>query len=369
MAKSYFGKGSISNLPDILSGLDNVLVFCCKQSFIKAGMKDALEPQLLGKNITYYSDFSVNPKEEEQVLALSKIGKQKFDVIIAIGGGSIIDFAKIFKFSYDSNLSIRDYFSGKDYQFSKETPFIAIPTTAGTGAEATRFAVVYVDGKKQSLEDEKIKPAFSIIDSQFLETLPRYLKASTAMDAYCQAIESYWSVNATRESLGYSTKAISFCRKSLVSYVNDGDSKSCEDMAEASHLAGMAINISKTTISHALSYFITSKYGIPHGHAVALSIARLFRENLDVVPERLQNPDDYAFILGKMNKLLDMIGIEKNQVVSYFEELFSKIGLEFSLSKLGIHNVSEIADDVNIQRMKNNPVKMSRNDLMELFSK
>ena len=226
---------------------------------------------------------------------------------------------------------------------------IAVPTTCGTGAESTQFAVLYVNGVKTSLDDKSILPDYAIVDSQFVEKNPKYLKACTAMDAYCQAIESYWAVKSTEESRKYAKRAIELCRDNIIEYVNGDDSKCAERMALASHLAGQAINISRTTASHALSYKITSDYGIPHGHAVALTIAKLFDKNTQD---------------GSFAELKECI---TDKPLDYFNDLFAKIGLEYNIEKLGITDIPSIVENVNIERLSNNPVKLSKEDITSFF--
>ena len=110
---------------------------------------------------------------------LDKVDSLDYDLFIAIGGGSVIDFAKLCK-----------YFSKSDQTL------VAIPTTAGTGSESTLFATYYENGKKASVDDSSILPNYVILDYKLLIGSPKYLKACSAIDAYCQAIESYWSLNS-----------------------------------------------------------------------------------------------------------------------------------------------------------------------------
>ncbi len=326
-------KGAIENLSKVLSenSAKKVLVFRGKKSF--ESVKLFIEPQLKGVKVTYYSDFSTNPKKEEVDIALKKLGT-KYDMILAVGGGSVIDFAKAYR-----------YYSGVNLKLA------AIPTTCGTGAESTQFAVLYVGGVKTSLDERSILPDYAIVDSRFCENNPKYLKASTAMDAYCQAIESFWAVKATPESREYATRAIELCKDNIVDYVNSNDSETAEKMSLASHLAGMAINISRTTASHAISYKITSDYGIPHGHAVALTIAQLFDINLKS---------------GKFNELKDMV---TSDPFAYFGKLFSDIELESDFDKLNITDIDSIVDNVNVERLSNNPVQLSKEDIKSFFKK
>ncbi len=333
--KEFVERGSIQKLAELLHG--SVLLLT-RNSVINR-FDSLIDPIKKKFEVTIYTDINPNPKKSEVDSAIAQLKGKSFDVIVAFGGGSVIDFAKAYRFY--RNLT---------------TPLIAIPTTAGTGSEATQFAVVYVDGKKTSLDDPSILPDYAIVDSQFIEHAPLSVKASTAMDAYCQAIESFWAKRATDESRVYAIESIQLCQKNLVSAVTSTDVISNNKMMLASHLAGKAINISRTTAAHALSYKITSKYGIPHGHAVALCLPNLFLKNID------------GLALDQQNVLLNGIGCTHNQIKDYFHDLMQAIGLEDSLDKLSIHNLQEIAESVNPERLKNNPNDLTQQDLLEILT-
>lgn len=328
----FVGRGTIEKLKDFADG--RVLLFT------QNGLFDLFKEKLNISAAVLYTALTENPKREEIQTAQNTLKGQTFDTIVAFGGGSVIDFAKAFKFYEKRNI-----------------PLIAVPTTAGTGSQTTQIAVVYVDGVKTSLDASDILPDISIVDSQFTENAPPYLKASCAMDAYCQAIESFWAKNATAESEKYALQAIELCRDYLVGAVTTADIKVNEKMTLAAHLAGKAINISRTTAAHALSYKITSLYGIPHGHAVALSIAGLFEENISVLPTK------------KQNLLLNAIGISKKEIRPYFHALMSSVGLQDNTGELGIDRFDEIIDSVNLQRLNNNPKPLNRNDLMKILKR
>ena len=338
---SFIGRNSINNLSEILKeeNAKNILVFTGKKSFDV--IKTIIEKELIACDITYYNNFSTNPKKEEIDVAIEEL-ESNFDIIIAIGGGSVIDFAKAYRY------------------YTKPLKLIAIPTTCGTGSEATQFAVIYIEGVKHSLDEPSILPDYAIIDSQFVENNPKYLKACTAMDAYCQAIESYWAVGSTEESRKYARQAIILCRDNLVKYVNSNNPMTAENMALASYLAGKAINISKTTAAHALSYKITSKYGIPHGHAVALSIAGLFEINTQITSITNQDPRGVNFVKKRIDEIKELIQDTTND---YFYNLLTKINLEIDLQKLKITDKTLIINSVNTQRLNNNPRSLTKNDL------
>ncbi len=335
--------GAIDNFSKILNAekARKILVFTGKKSFI--GIKTIIENELKNFEVEYYNDFSTNPKKEDVDKAITNIN-YKFDIIVAIGGGSVIDFAKAFRYYLNCNKKL-----------------IAIPTTSGTGSESTQFAVLYVNGIKTSIDNKNILPEYAICDSQLTVNNPNYLKACTAMDAYCQAIESYWAVKSTEESRKYAKQAIELCKNNIVQYVNTNDKLASNNMMLASHLAGKAINISRTTAAHALSYKITSEYGIPHGHAVALTINRVFIANLNVNNKTCNDRRGLNYLHSIMSDLKQMIS---NDINKYFSALFKEINIEMDLNKLNISDIGTIINSVNKDRLSNNPCIL---DLESLF--
>jgi alcohol dehydrogenase class IV len=288
--------------------------------------------------VDYYTVINSNPQEAEIKTTLQDFKSDDYDLIIAFGGGGIIDFAKAYRFYSD-----------------KKKQFIAIPTTAGTGSESTQFAVVYVDGKKTSLDDASIMPNYAIIDSQFIANSPKYLKACAGIDAYCQAIESYWSVLSTDKSRSYARQAIVLIRDNIENAVLSDDKSALEKMAHGAHLAGKAINISRTTAAHALSYEITIQYNIPHGHAVALSMADLFMANCLVDEKSCQDQRGIVYVKNVMEELNSLLELSQNVFDSYWYNLMDKISLEWRFSRLKISNKSDLLACVNKQRLANNP--------------
>ncbi|MGL5253619.1 MAG: phosphonoacetaldehyde reductase, partial [Brevinema sp.] len=341
MQKSFIGNGALEHLPMVLEKISpqNILIFTLKNSF--AQFQPLLEEKLGTHSFFYYSDISPNTKAFEVEKALENI-TQPFDLIIAFGGGSVIDFAKLFKVTKDNSCSVEQCFHLKDNLESK-TPLIAIPTTFGTGSEATQFAVVYINGEKFSLDTKKILPEFAIVDPKLSLNSPSYLKACSAMDAFAQAMESFWCVHSTKESEALSVKALELLHRHIVDYVNTADITVAEQVAQASHWAGEAINITRTTVAHALSYKITSLYGVPHGHAVALTLPKIFYHYLQAPPQSIQDPRGFTQFSQKMKTLMTTLNLSSSdEVIPYFTNLYNSIGLEYSISKLNINEVKTI---------------------------
>ena len=192
----------IKHLSEALKDSKKVLLVC-DSSFPFLNIKEDIEGIALP--YTIFDDFTPNPLYEDVCKGIKQFNAKECDTIIAVGGGSSIDVAKCIKL-YCKMSDDRLYLE----QEYKDTgvKLIAIPTTAGTGSESTRYAVIYYDGKKQSVTHESIIPDVAILEPEVLKTLPLYQKKATMCDALCHAIESYWSVNSTEESKAFAKSAI-----------------------------------------------------------------------------------------------------------------------------------------------------------------
>ena len=152
--------------------------------------------------------FSINPKLNDAIRGCKIARENNVDFIIAVGGGSVLDIAKLIKALFRACDYELETAIGQDKVIDPEIPIIAIPTTAGSGSEATHFAVVYVGEDKYSLASECLKPDAVILDGSLVTSGNKYLKICNGLDAMAQAIESYWAVGATDESRHYARSAL-----------------------------------------------------------------------------------------------------------------------------------------------------------------
>jgi len=272
---------------------------CGAEEFMRASLRCCSE----GLHITHLAVSSANPKVEMVQAMLDRV-KGDVDGFIAVGGGTVIDTAKLLNLAIVSGSSVKELLTQKTAP-EKLLPFLAIPTTAGTGAEATRFAVCYDGGNKYSIDFEVIRPSNVALVPEFSATLPSYQKASTNFDAYAQAVESLWAKGATDESREYANRALALIDK--------------DNWPEASYWSGRAIDISRTTAAHAFSYYLTSHYGIPHGHAVYMVFEYICRNNDH--PEFIK----HVPVLKSLRELAEEKGVEWNVMV---DELFSHVNLK-----------------------------------------
>ncbi len=305
-----------------------------------------------------YSGLGSNPQYDRVVQAIEDLKDADFDLVIGVGGGSIIDYAKLLAL-YLVNKK-RFYSDFTDVQDLRAlSPIVAIPTTAGTGSEATHFAVLYKDGKKYSIATDEMLPGHVIIDPKLTYTMNPHLTATTGMDALCQAIESLWARGATPKSKEYAITALRYIVPNIESAVISPDAHSRRAMAIGAYYAGKAINISKTTGPHAFSYYLTHQFGVTHGEAVAMTMKLFIELNYPYVNEDVRSI------------YLDVFGVQSvEEFMTNFHKLQKKIGLRESVRDAGIKNKEELKmliDSVNMERMTNNPAPIDVDKVVEFF--
>ncbi len=376
--QEYFGIGSLKELEHILKKEEPQKIFLVtgKNSYKFSGAKNKLELLLTNYFYIQFSDFSVNPKIEDIKKGIELYQKEKCDLVIAIGGGSVIDTAKAINLlSSQKKTLLEKQITGEEKINNKGKTLIAIPTTSGTGSEATSFAVVYINKTKYSLAHKDFMlPDYIILDPSLTFTLPKYITAGTGMDALCQAIEAYWSVNSTEESKTYSKEAIFLAVNNIENSVNNPTEENRIAMMKASNLAGKAINIAKTTACHAISYPITSYFNVPHGHAVALTLGEMVVYNSMISSNDCLDQKGTEYVKEIITNLNEIFGVNSPQELNVkFNELMESIGLNTKLSELGITSEYDInvivKNGFNPKRVKNNPRKLTEIDLRKILER
>ena len=204
---------------------------------------------------------------------------KKIDLIISLGGGSVIDTAKILSVILNEENKIKNISDFNNVIFNKSIPLYSIPTTAGSGAELTPFATVwdYDLNKKYSFQNQLLLPKLALYDYKLLKSLQYTVSVSSGLDTISHAFESIWNKYADPLSTSFSTQSLSLSIKAIRGYVSDDKPDlSLKNMQLASLLAALAIGRTKTGIAHSISYPLTSVYKIPHGIASSFCFARSF---------------------------------------------------------------------------------------------
>ena len=371
--EEHFGFGTIKKLEGILEETSAKKVFLVtgKNSYASCGAENSLRG-LLGKyDFSRFYDFEENPKIEDVRRGMNSFRKFNPDLVIGVGGGTALDMAKLLNILSPQTHDPEEYICRGEEIKKRGKPLVLVPTTSGTGSEATNFAVVYVDKKKYSLAHEFMLPNYTIIDPSFTLNLPKIITASTGMDALSQAIESYWVTGSTQDSREHSRNAINLAMENLQIAVNNPTDESRLAMAKSANLAGKAINITKTTAPHAISYAFTSHFGIPHGHAVGLTLGKFLEYNGQVTEEDYNDSRGPEFVKKSIGELCGLLNVESPHLAKdKLDSLMSEIGLETSISSLGIKSEEDldlIIENVNVERLTNNPRRINKDVMKTLL--
>ena len=346
---------------------NKIFILCGKKSFITSGAENLFKKLINEKEIKLFYKNSELPILEELIDIINEIKKFKPDLILGVGGGAVIDYAKMANV-VDVRPDLENLIINYSYPFKKKnTKLAVIPTTAGSGAEVTSNAVIYVDGIKHSFESELLIPDNFFLVPEFLISAPNKIKASAGFDAIAQALESLISKKSNDQSVSYASKSLGVSINSYISFLNNPNIKNATEMSIASNLAGKAINISKTTAPHAASYPFTSLFNISHGHAVGLFFERFFKFNYDNL-DKSETSFDLKQRFELIFNLFDVKNI--NDFNSKIILMKKKAKLEDNLEILNINvkkSSEKIIKGINLLRLGNNPVKINEKDILKII--
>ncbi len=312
-----------------------------------------------GHAVQLYTDIPSNPLVDDVARALSDLADFKPTAALAFGGESCIDLAKAICSLYGLLPSptpdaVRGALADRRYDIAAPTPaLIAMPTTAGTGSEATRWATLWDAGglRKWSLETPRAQAKAAVLIPEWTASMPPKLTLSTGLDALCHAMEAYWAVSRDPLSQALALSAAERIRDALPRALA-GEPDARRDMCVGALLAGLAFSRTRTTACHSVSYPLTMLYGIPHGFAAAVTLCAVARRNRAAVPEiaRLE-----GLFGGDLGRWLDDVcaGVQT-----------------LKLSAWGLNEASlpAVADHAfTAGRMDNNPVAFSRDDVLAIL--
>jgi alcohol dehydrogenase class IV len=365
-------EGAIDQLDQLLAGLSAQRLFFVidKPAYQFSGAREAMQACLGKREVTWFDEFELNPKIEDVERGVAMFRAAKPDVVMALGGGSALDIAKLIDACGAQEGAPLDYVLGNQPLANKPQPLIVIPTTSGTGSEATHFAVVYVGGKKFSMADAALLPDHVLIDPKLTWSLPARTTAACGLDALSQCIESAWAVGATDESIEYSCKGLRLALEHIEAAVGKPDPAARRGMAEAAYLSGKAINISKTTAAHAMSYAVTTHYHVPHGSAVALTLGAFLLFNSEVDAATCTDPRGVDAVKARIARIVDLLGGGSVAAAhARLQAIVSNIGSPMRLRDVGITSADlpGLIAQVNVERLSNNPRKITVQQMQSLL--
>lgn len=362
----------IAQLPTILKECEcENLFLVVDSSFPYLNIKDYIDA-LPVKEKVVFSDFTPNPLYEQVCMGIEQLVSSKCDTILAVGGGSAIDVAKCIKLaalSKEGSLAIIPPLVSQRIPIDgSKIPFIAIPTTAGTGSESTHNAVMYYDGTKQTVTNDEILPEYAILEPSVLKTLPLYQKKCTMMDALCQGIESWWSINSTDESKNYSKMVVELIMRNWQKYIFENNDAAAVQIMLAANYSGRAINIAQTTAAHAFSYKITSMYNLPHGHAVAICLPAIWEYMIGHMDECFDCRGK-EYLAGIFHEISKTMGYENpERAIVMLREMMGHLALSNPEAKNRGEEIMALSHSVNPIRLKNNPINLNETTIEMLYN-
>ena len=374
--KIIFGSGSLNQIGVEAKRLGSkALVVLGRSAMKKSGALDRLTYSLKENNLKYaiYENIPSDPTVETVDEGANLARKGNCNLVIALGGGSVLDTGKAISAIVTNEGSVADYqeIEGKGRKFQhKPIPLIAIPTTSGTGSEATKNAVITNTkfSLKKSIRDPMLIPEVALVDPELTLSLPPHITAVCGGDALTQCIESYLGKKSQEITDILALHAIGLIGKSLAKAVKEGKNlEARKDMAMAALLSGLCLSNSGLGAAHALSHPLGVYYKIPHGLSCAVLLPYVMEYNLPIVTKRLAK---IAQSLGEEISLLSETEAAQ-RAVEKVKEILSQAGMKSNLSEWEIkeEDFPQLIKSAKGGSLNNNPRDTSDEDLIELLYK
>lgn len=367
--KIIFGNDSIKELPALLTDKSNVLLVTGK-SAVKSGLADMMKELLSEFSIIDGSGMAVPEPPLESVDKIIELGRKgNADAVVGLGGGSVIDAAKVAAAIIPAAGLTADYFNGDMELKEKGLLFAAVPTTAGTGAEVTKNGVLTdsVNKVKKSIRSPFMVPDIAIIDPVLTLAMPPSVTAASGLDAFIQALESFTSSKANDITKPLAKSALAQIFANIANAYRDGNDLSArEAMAEASLMSAMAFSQSGLGGVHALAHPIGSLLKVPHGVACSILLKSVMEFNSPVC---LHEYADLARLCLDCVNPEDSDEILAFQFIDAIGDLCEELDIPDNFSGFGLkkEHFNFIVENCRSNSMKTNPREMSDEDVITIL--
>ncbi len=373
----YFGIGKLEALENMVSKTSgNALIISCN-SFINNGIKNKIVSSILNKkNIRHhYEIITGEPSPEVVDTICDKHRKSSVELVIGIGGGSTLDAGKAVSAMLQKDDSVINYLEGvgtKTHDGLK-VPYIAIPTTSGTGSEMTKNAVLSkpgINGFKKSLRHDRFIPDIAIVDPELTKSCPPQITAAAGMDALTQLVESYLSVKSSRLSDAFALDGIKCILESIENAVADGnDLKSRSKMAYGAMLSGITLANAGLGLTHGFAGTIGGMFQAPHGIICGTLMGIVNRKNLEKAINLEIAPviEKYAELGKMLQKSTNRLNDE--ELAYLFVDKIDSLVQSFALPELAYFGMqqSDVEKVIKKTGLKNNPVTYSEQELNSIL--
>ena len=310
-------------------------------------------------DFNFWGDIEENPSFTSCQNALDFTEELQPNIIIAIGGGSVIDTAKSVRLALNKDIfSLEELISYK-MEYKKKIKFVAIPTTHGTSSELTKWATIWnkKEKKKYSLSDNDNYPDYAIYDYHLVDSLPINISLITTLDALSHSFEALWNKNSNPISDNYAIEAIKLIIENIGKINKPVSKETRMNLLKATMYSGLAFSNTKTAAAHSISYPLTALYGIPHGIACSITLYSLMRINK-------------PFIEDKIEIILKITNFKNMKKLWMFVKDKVKRTIKFSLREYGISEKNFdniVANSFNKDRIGNNIKKLNKKDIKNIL--
>lgn len=349
-------------------------VLCITDPFVLPARNRLISQLSQMGTVFVLENLQSDPKVAYVMKMMAEARSAKPDVILAIGGGSTLDMAKAVTMLMDNGGDLEEYLGPRPARTitDRHTRLIAIPTTAGTGSEVTRFGV-YTSrtGRKYTLAHPALLPDMAVLIPELTYSLSPALTAGTGFDALSHALESLWNRNATEASIALATQAAIALLQSIElawKSARTGEPDGRKEMLEAAHMAGQAFNMTGTAAVHAVSFVLSEEWQVPHGIACAFTLDDVLQFNArdPVVCERLS-------VIAKAFSDLQSPAELVNWLFARIVQLKTQMALPFTFSDLGVAIRPEailplFEKTLTDPKMANNAVPLSASQLQHMLA-
>jgi alcohol dehydrogenase class IV len=366
------GVGSSSRISEVIkdSGLNNILLLVDGGAY-RSGATAKIEESISQYNVTMINDTPPEPEYKQVLEVYERMKDKEIELIVAIGGGSVMDTAKILAVLSTNPDYAKDLLDASLIK-NRGLLTIFVPTSAGTGSEATQNSIVVVPEKelKVGIVNPNFIPDYVVLDAELTIKLPPAVTAATGVDAFCHAIECLISKKANPFSNMYALEAIKLISENVrAAYENGENIKARENMLLAAFYGGLCIASSSTVAVHALSYPLGGKYRIPHGVSNAILLPHVMEFNADHALEKFKQ------VAISMNIDTDGKNDEEisKEVTDSIYKMIDDLKIPNNLKEYGIgENDLEILVEgaANVTRLlDNNPKPMTKEDIRKIYLK
>lgn len=360
-----FGKDCLTSLVEAVKHhrVKNILIFTGGKSAKISGALKAVKDELADYNLIIFEGIKSNPPVESLKEGIEVCRRKNTDLIIAVGGGSVIDYGKAVSALSKEKGQLHGFFYRERKLKGNKVKFIAVPTTFGTSSEVTPYAVMTDEAKriKITLVHESMFPDYAFTDPKFTLSMPKSLIATSCADLFSHAVEAYWNVNATELTNNFAVLAIGlFLKYYKQTFQIPKNLRVRERISLASIYAGLAFSNTGTTACHSISYPMTTIFKIPHGIACALTLSEMLKFNFKT----------------NKSKILGLCGLMNCNNVSEAKNRISLILNDLNI-KTRLRDYGLVEDDLKLildkgfalEKMINNPRKVTKQDLKKILQK